>query len=120
MILKFIKGFGYALKGFGIAVKEQLNIKIHLLAVAVVIFAGIWFRLNTTEWSIIFLTFGMVIVAEMLNTAIEYLVDLVSPQYNEQAGKVKDVAAGAVLVAAIAAALVAASIFGNKFFNQLL
>lgn len=117
--MKLIKGFGYALKGIGIAFREQLNLKIHFLAVAVVIGGGIFFGLNTTEWAIIFVTFGLVITAEMLNTAIEYLVDLVSPNYNVQAGKVKDVSAGAVLVSAITATIVAAFIFGNKFFQQI-
>lgn len=117
--MKLIKGFGYALKGIGIAFREQLNLKIHFLAVIVVIGAGFFFGLNTTEWAIIFATFGLVITAEMLNTAIEYLVDLVSPQYNAQAGKVKDVAAGGVLVAAITATVVAAFIFGNRFFQQI-
>lgn len=117
--MKLIKGFGYALKGMGIAFREQLNLKIHFLAVAVVIGGGIFFGLNTMEWAIIFVTFGLVITAEMLNSAIEYLVDLVSPNYNVQAGKVKDVSAGAVLVSAITATIVAAFIFGNKFFQQI-
>lgn len=117
--MKLIKGFGYALKGIGVAFREQLNLKIHFLAVAVVIGGGIFFGLNTTEWAIIFVTFGLVITAEMLNTAIEYLVDLVSPDYNVQAGKVKDVSAGAVLISAITATVVAAFIFGNKFFQQI-
>lgn len=117
--MKLIKGFGYAIKGIGLAFREQLNLKIHFLAVAIVIGAGIFFELNTTEWAIIFVTFGLVITAEMLNTAIEYLVDLVSPNYNVQAGKIKDVAAGAVLISAITATVVAAFIFGNKFFQQI-
>lgn len=118
--MKLVKSFWYGFKGIGIAFKEQLNVKIHFLAVAVIITAGIWFGLNTAEWAIVFLTFGMVIVAEMLNTAIEYIVDFISPEYNVKAGKIKDVAAGAVLIAAITAAIVAAFIFGNKFFNQVL
>jgi diacylglycerol kinase len=118
--LKFVKGFWWALKGIGVAFKEQLNLKIHFLAVSVIIFGGVWFNLNTTEWAIVFLTFGMVIVAEMLNTAIEYLVDFVSPQIHPMAGKIKDVSAGAVLIAAITATVVAAFIFGNKFVNQVL
>ena len=119
-MMKFIKGFGYAIRGIVVAVKEQLNLKIHLLATAVVIGAGIYFNLNAIEWSVIFLTFGLVIVAEMLNSAIEYLVDFVSPGHNALAGKIKDVSAGAVLIAAIVAIAVAISIFGNKFFNQVL
>ncbi|MFN8285168.1 MAG: diacylglycerol kinase family protein [Chitinophagales bacterium] len=118
--MKFIKGFSYAIKGIAVAVKEQLNLKIHLVAVLVVIAAGIYFELDAVEWAILFLTFGMVIVAEMLNTAMEYMVDFVSPQIHPMAGKIKDVAAGAVLIAAIIAIAVAITIFGNKFFNQTL
>lgn len=118
--MKFIKGFGYALKGVAVAVKEQLNLKVHLLAVVVVIVAGIYFELNAVEWAIIFLTFGLVIATEMVNTAIEYLVDFVSPQQHPMAGKIKDVAAGAVLITAVIAIAVAITIFGNKFFNQTL
>lgn len=119
-IMKFINGFFYALKGLGVASKEQLNLKIHLLALVVVIVAGIFFDLVAIEWAVIFLTFGLVIATEMVNTAIEYLVDMVQPEYHPQAGKVKDVAAGAVLVAAIIAVAVAITIFGNKFFNEIL
>lgn len=119
-IMKFINGFFYALKGLGVAIKEQLNLKIHLLALVVVIVAGIFFDLVAIEWAVIFLTFGLVIATEMVNTAIEYLVDMVQPEFHPQAGKVKDVAAGAVLVAAIIAVAVAITIFGNKFFNEIL
>lgn len=119
-IMKFINGFFYALKGIGVAIKEQLNLKIHLLALVVVIVAGIFFDLVAIEWAVIFLTFGLVIATEMVNTAIEYLVDMVQPEFHPQAGKVKDVAAGAVLVAAIIAVAVAITIFGNKFFNEIL
>lgn len=118
--MKALKGFGYAFKGIAVAVKEQLNLKIHLLALIVTSAAGIFFELNYIEWSIVFLTFGLVIVAEMLNTAIEYLVDLVSPQFNPAAGKIKDVAAGAVLISAIIAVAVAISIFGSKFLSLVL
>lgn len=119
-MMKFINGFFYALKGIGVAIKEQLNLKIHLLALVVVIVAGIFFDLVAIEWAVIFLTFGLVIATEMVNTAIEYLVDMVQPEFHPQAGKVKDVAAGAVLVAAIIAVAVAITIFGNKFFNEIL
>lgn len=88
----------------------------HLLATAVVIVAGFIFGLSKIEWSIIALTIGLVIVTELLNTAIEMLVDLVSPEYNERAGKIKDVSAGAVLLSAIISVVVAVFIFGNKIF----
>jgi diacylglycerol kinase len=116
---KLLKSFGYAIKGMYIALKEQQNMRIHLLAILVVTLAGIYLGLSAIEWGIIALTMGLVISTEMMNSAIESLVDLVSPEYNEKAGKIKDVAAGAVLVAAIIATVVAIYIFGNKIFNLL-
>lgn len=118
--MKFIRGFGYAINGILMAVKEQLNLKVHLLAMVCVIAAGLFFKLNTTEWAVVLLTFGLVLVAEMVNTAIEYLVDFVSPEHHPQAGKVKDVAAGAVLISAIIAGVVGLLIFGNKFLMLVL
>lgn len=118
--MKFIRGFGYAINGILTAVKEQLNLKVHLLAMVCVIAAGLFFKLNTTEWAVVLLTFGLVLVAEMVNTAIEYLVDFVSPEHHPQAGKVKDVAAGAVLISAIIAGVVGLLIFGNKFLTLVL
>lgn len=119
-MIKFIKSFGYAFKGLVLAFRSQRNMRIHLLATAAVTFAGIFLGLSATEWSIIALTIGGVITAEMMNTAIEMLVDLVSPEYNEKAGKIKDIAAGGVLLSAIIATIVAVYIFGNKLFNLLL
>ena len=94
--------------------------RIHLVAIVVVTVAGIFLDLSAIEWSVIALTIGIVIVTEMMNTAIEALVDLVSPEYNEKAGKIKDIAAGGVLLSAIIATVVAVYIFGNKIFNLLL
>lgn len=118
--MKFIRSFGYAVKGIFIAVKEQLNLKVHILALVCVTAAGFFFELSVIEWTIVLLTFGLVLVAEMLNTAIEYLVDFVSPEHHEKAGKVKDVAAGAVLISAIIAGIVGLLIFGNKFLTLVL
>lgn len=116
---KLFKSFGYATKGMIIAFREQQNLRIHGIAVIVVTTGGILLGMTAVEWSIIFLTYGLVIVAEMFNTAIENMIDLVSPNYNALAGKIKDIAAGAVLIAAIIATAVAISLFGNKLFNQI-
>ena len=100
--------------------KEQRNMRIHAVAIFVVTVVGIFLGMPAIEWSVLALTIGSVIVAEMMNTAIETLVDLVSPEHNTHAGKIKDIAAGAVLLAAIIATVVAIYIFGNKIFNTLL
>jgi diacylglycerol kinase len=112
---RLIKSFGYALAGIGYTVKTQMNFKIHLTAIVAVLLTGWYFRLDSSEWLWIILAIGLVLVAELLNTAIELLVDLVSPGFNAQAGKVKDIAAGAVLVAAVIAVCIGAVIFIPKF-----
>jgi diacylglycerol kinase len=111
---RLIKSFGYAISGIAYAAKTQLNFKIHLAALIIVGLAGWYFHLSASEWLCVILAAGLVLVAELLNTAIEILVDLVSPGFNAQAGKVKDVAAGAVLVAACIAVVVGAIIFIPK------
>ncbi len=117
---KLLNSFGYALKGMFVVLKEQQNMRIHAVAVLVVTVTGLFLGLTAVEWSLIALCIGSVITAEMVNTAIEELVNLVSPDFNEKAGKIKDIAAGAVLLTAIVAAVVAIYIFGNKIFNTLL
>jgi diacylglycerol kinase len=117
---KLLNSFGYALKGMLIVLREQQNMRIHALAVLVVTVVGLFLGLSAIEWSLIALSIGGVMAAEMMNTAIEELVNFVSPDFNEKAGKIKDIAAGAVLLTAIVAAVVAVYIFGNKFFNTLL
>ena len=109
--MKLIRSFGYAIQGIIAATREQLNVKIHLLAIAVVTAAGYYYHLTAPEWCWVVLCFGMVLSAELLNSAIENLVDLVSPGHHRLAGKVKDMAAGAVLVTAICAGVIAILIF---------
>ena len=93
---------------------EERNFRIHLIAIVVVCIAGIYFDLSATEWALIVVSIGMVIAAELFNTAIEDLVDLVSPQKNPKAGRIKDISAAAVMATAIAALVVGIYIFGNK------
>ncbi|MCX2482356.1 diacylglycerol kinase family protein [Pedobacter sp. MR2016-24] len=111
---RLIKSFGYALSGIAYTTKTQLNFKIHLLAIAVVSLSGWFLKLTISEWLWIVLAIGLVLVTELVNTAIELLVDLVSPAFNPQAGKVKDIAAGAVLIAAAIAVVTGAIIFIPK------
>jgi diacylglycerol kinase len=109
--MKLIRSFGYALQGIYVATREQLNIKIHFLAVIVVTAAGLFFHITAYEWCLIVICFGIVLTAELFNSAIENLVDLVSPGHHHLAGKVKDIAAGAVLISAIATVIVSLLIF---------
>jgi len=92
-----------------------MNFRIHLVAILMVVLAGWYFHLSANEWLWIIFTIGLVLVTELLNTAIEILVDLVSPDFNIQAGRVKDVAAGAVVIAAIISVVIGSIIFIPKF-----
>jgi len=113
-ISRRIKSFGYAFKGIFIAFKTQHNIWIHSLAIIVVLAAGFIFKLDVMEWGLVVLAIGLVLATEMINTAIEWLVDLVSPEYKEKAGLIKDVAAGAVLIAALISVIIGIIVFLPK------
>jgi len=108
---KRIKSFGYAFKGIASLLKKEHNAWIHCSAIVLVTCAGFYFGITPTEWCVVVLCFGLVLAAEGFNTAIERLVDLVSPDFHPVAGDVKDVAAGAVLICAIAAAIVGLIVF---------
>jgi len=118
-MIKLIKSFGYAFKGMLLALREEQNMRIHLIAIGAVTIVGIYLGLSAIEWAILALTIGFVVSLEMVNSAIEAIVDHVSPEYHKEAGKIKDMAAGAVLVAAIVATVIAVYIFGNKIFNLI-
>lgn len=114
---KLINSFKYAFKGIGSSLKSERNMKIHFAMMALVIMAGILLNISMWEWIICFILFGLVISLEMVNTAIEIIVDMVSPEYNLKAGHVKDIAAGAVLVNAIVAFIVGLLIFLPKIIR---
>ncbi len=114
---KLINSFKYAFKGIGSSLKSERNMKIHFAMMVLVIIAGILLNISMWEWIICFILFGLVISLEMVNTAIEIVVDMVSPEYNLKAGHVKDIAAGAVLVNAIVAFIVGLLIFLPKIIR---
>lgn len=114
-----MKSFADARKGITTALKTELHLRVHVLAAVLVVLAGWLLHISSTEWMFVLICMGGVITAELFNTAIEKLVDLVSPEYNKQAGFIKDVAAGAVLVNAIIAALVGLFIFIPKLIALL-
>jgi diacylglycerol kinase (ATP) len=111
---KFFASFSYAFKGLYLLFTSQRNAKIHAIAALLVIILGFLFQIVWYEWALLIFAIGLVLSAEAINTAIEYLTDLVSPQQNEQAGKVKDLAAGAVLLTAITAFIIALLVFVPK------
>lgn len=108
---KQLRSFGYAWKGIQSCVGKEQNLSFHLIAAIAVIIAGIVLGITRTEWIMVVMCIGTVIAAELFNTAIEKLVDLVSPQQHPVAGQVKDIAAGAVLVCAATAAIIGLIVF---------
>ena len=113
---KFLKSFTYAFNGIAYAVKTQLSFQIECAATIVVILLGCYLNLNRNEWLWIVLAISMVLVLELLNTALEVLVDLVSPDKNPKAGAIKDLASGAVLIGALFSIVVALFIFVPKLY----
>jgi len=111
---KIINSFKYAFQGIITSFKTEKNMKIHITIMIAVILAGIMLKLSKTEWIICIILFAMVIAAELFNTAIETIVDMITTEKNEKAKIAKDVAAGAVLVLAIGAAIVGLMIFLPK------
>ena len=114
---KFIKSVPHALRGIMSLIKNDNNFRIHLLAVIVVIILGFWIEFSEGEWLVVILTMGGVLALEAVNTAIETIIDLVSPEYHILAKKAKDVAAGAVLLFVFAALGVAGVIIGVRILN---
>ena len=109
-----IKSFLYAKDGLGYFLKTQHNGWIQLTAAMVVISAGFVFQVNGYEWCLLIFAIALVIVSELFNTTIECLVDLVSPQYQEKARVIKDIAAGAVLFSVIISVIIGLIIFLPK------
>lgn len=110
-----LKGFIYAFNGLSYAVRTQVNFQIHLISAIAAICLGAYFDLSKTEWMWICLCIGLVLIFELVNTALEAFVDLVSPEYNVKAGIVKDVAAASVLVTAMLSVAIGLFIFLPKF-----
>jgi diacylglycerol kinase (ATP) len=111
--------FGHAFRGLAFVIRSEPNTKIHLVATLAVVGAGLYFDLSVNEWCSISLVIGLVVATEILNTAIEELVDFVSPEHNASAGRVKDIAAAAALVAAGCAAVVGVFVFGPRLLSIL-
>ena len=111
---KFLKGFIYAWRGVTYAFSTQVNFKFHTFSAIIVIAMGYFFSLNINEWIWISAAIGLVIIAELFNTALEVLVNLVSPNYHPKAGIVKDLASAAVLLTAILSAIIGLCVFIPK------
>lgn len=114
-----VQAFSHAVSGLFFALRTQRNIPIHLAIAAGVIGLGWWLHLSATQWAVLALTIGSVLAAELLNSSLETVVDIVSPDYHPLAKRAKDVAAGAVLLAAIVAVVVGVLILGPPLWARL-
>ncbi|MFJ7735344.1 diacylglycerol kinase family protein [Lysinibacillus sp. NPDC097287] len=112
---KFIRSFGYAFCGIVTACKEQ-NFKSHIISAVIVLIAGFFTGLSRIEWFIVLILIALIFALEMMNTAIERVVDLASPNIHPLAKQAKDIAAGAVLVFAVFSAIIGLLIFLPKWF----
>jgi undecaprenol kinase len=114
-----VVSFKCALAGLSYAMRTQRNFRIHLAAAILVSLMAYWLKLPLTAWTLLILMIGLVLVVELLNTAIEVMVDLVSPEYHPLAKNAKDLAAGAVLLVAIVSVIVGILILGPPLWMRI-
>jgi diacylglycerol kinase (ATP) len=112
-----LKSFSYAFDGIAFMLRTQHNAWIHLGVTILVCAAGVLLSLSSVEWRWLVVAIVMVWIAETTNTAFEHLCDLVSPEFHPSVQKAKDIAAGAVLIAAIGAMVIGLSIFGPRLWG---
>ena len=113
---KFLNSFKYAYQGFISSFKTERNMKVHIAIMLLVIIAVFIFNISKIEWIICFILFAIVISAELFNTAIETIVDMITKEEDKRAKLAKDIAAAAVLIPAIFSALIGFIIFLPKIF----
>ncbi len=117
--LRITNSFYYAFAGLWFLLQTQRNARIHVILGAVACILGYWLGLSSVEWAIIVCAIAGVIILEGLNTSIEAAVDLASPEIHPLAKHAKDLAAGMVLVAAVASALIGLIILGPPLWHKL-
>ena len=113
------QSFGYAFQGIFTCARKERNMKIHCVAAVFVVIAGVILKISAIEWCICLALFGLVMALEHVNTAVEAVVDMVTEEYHPLAKVAKDTAAGAVLIAAIMAAIAGCIIFLPKIAQIL-
>lgn len=118
-IKRLDKSFKYAFDGFKFAYKTEPNLKFHTFFGVCVLIGGALFKINTLEWIFLVAIIGLVIGAELLNTAIEHLVDLATKEYKRKAMLAKDTAAAYVMVLSLTAAIIGLLIFLPKIINVI-
>lgn len=116
---RFLCSLKFAAGGIALGVRRERNMRIHLIATAAVVLLAIWLDVRPVEWAVLLALCGLVIGLELVNTAVERVVDLVSPERHPLAKEAKDAAAGGVLAAAIFAALAGLIVLGPPLWHKL-
>ena len=111
-----LKSIGYAFKGAVYLAKTESSIKIQVCIAIAVTIAGLYFDISNTEWLIQIAFIGLVMSLEAMNTSVEYISDFIHPERHESIGRIKDIAAGAVFIAAVSATIAALIIYIPKIF----
>jgi len=114
-----LDSFRYAFEGLGYVLRAERNARVHLAISVVVVILSTWLGLTAIEWVFIIMAIALVFAGEMLNTVVELIVDIVTPDQNSLAKHAKDLAAGAVLIAAIAAAVTGLIVLGPPLWERL-
>ena len=114
-----VLSFRYAFAGWWHVIRTQRNAWIHALVNVFVVMLGLWLQLSTRDWAVIVLAIAMVWTAEFINTALEAIVDLASPERSELARRSKDVGAAAVLIAAICSVVIGLLILGPPLWEKI-
>ena len=119
-LAKLLRSFRFAFIGLGHAIRTEANLRWHLLATAFAIGFGVWLKISALEWVAIVLCIGLVIAAELFNTALERLADRITKDQDELIGQAKDVSSAAVTILAVMSVVIGVIIYGPKLWCRVL
>ena len=113
----FYKSLLYSIKGIFWMLKSERNFQLEVFALIINLFLIVYFKLNSTDVALILLVCFLVLIAETINTAIEKICDFLEPNFNKKIGLIKDIAAGAVILATLLSIITGILVYSNYFFN---
>jgi len=114
---RLFKSFGYAFKGLFKTFREEQNLQIQTIASLAVLSAGAYFKISPGEWALLILVIGLVLVAEITNSAVERIADVLKPRINSYVKEIKDIMAAAVLLTSLAAIIIGLIIFWPRLYK---
>lgn len=116
-IRRLFKSFLYSFKGIYKSWREEQNLQIQSLAALVAVFLGLYFKISLLEWSLLFFSIFLVFITELINSAVERVSDVLKPRINGYVKEIKDIMAGAVMLASLLALIIGLLIFLPHFFS---